>query len=79
MTMTKPEIVGSTRVVRMVCEEKGIDYTMMPRCLLAVPRLRGRWRVAPDGGLHSVQQARMIPFRPFGPLSPQTGEGMSLL
>jgi glutathione S-transferase len=31
--MTKPEIIGSsrssyTRVVRMVCEEKGIDYTL---------------------------------------------------
>ena len=31
--MAKPEIIGSarstyTRVVRMVCEEKGIDYTL---------------------------------------------------
>ena len=31
--MTKPEIIGSsrssyTRVARMVCEEKGIDYTL---------------------------------------------------
>jgi glutathione S-transferase len=31
--MTKPEIIGSaqssyTRVARMVCDEKGIDYTL---------------------------------------------------
>ena len=31
--MTKPEIIGSvrssyTRIVRMVCEEKGIDYDL---------------------------------------------------
>jgi len=52
--MTKPEIVGSTRVVRMVCEEKGIDYTMMPRCLLAFPRLRGK--VARSAGWGSPQR-----------------------
>jgi glutathione S-transferase len=33
--MAKPEIIGSarsryTRVVRMVCEEKGIDYVLAP-------------------------------------------------
>lgn len=41
--MGKPEIIGSTRstytrVVRMVCEEKGIDYTMTD-VLLGAPEL----------------------------------------
>ena len=41
--MNKPEIIGSTRstytrVVRMVCEEKGIDYTMTD-VLLGAPEL----------------------------------------
>ena len=41
--MSKPEIIGSTRstytrVVRMVCEEKGIDYTMTD-VLLGAPEL----------------------------------------
>ena len=41
--MTKPEIIGSTRstytrVVRMVCEEKGIDYTLTD-VLLGAPEL----------------------------------------
>ena len=36
--MTKPEIIGSarstyTRVVRMVCEEKAIDYVLTERTL----------------------------------------------
>src|SRR5580704_8306113 len=36
--MTRPEIIGSerstyTRVVRMVCEEKGIDYSLIERKL----------------------------------------------
>src|ERR1700733_6639335 len=38
--MTQPEIIGSerstyTRVVRMVCEEKGIDYLLTERWLNA--------------------------------------------
>ena len=42
--MTKPEIIGSarstyTRVVRMVCEEKGIDYVLTER-MLGAPELR---------------------------------------
>ena len=42
--MAKPEILGSarssyTRVVRMVCEEKGIDY-VMTETLLGAPELR---------------------------------------
>src|SRR3984957_17428291 len=47
--MSKPEIIGSarstyTRVVRMVCEEKGIDYVLTERMLgapelLAIPPL----------------------------------------
>jgi glutathione S-transferase len=42
--MTKPEIIGSarstyTRVVRMVCEEKGIDYTLK-ETTLGSPELR---------------------------------------
>jgi glutathione S-transferase len=41
--MTKPEIIGSsrstyTRVVRMVCEEKGIDYLLTER-MLGAPEL----------------------------------------
>ena len=41
--MTKPEIIGSTRssytrVVRMVCEEKGIDYTLT-EALLGAPEV----------------------------------------
>jgi glutathione S-transferase len=41
--MAKPEIIGSTRstytrVVRMVCEEKGIDYTLT-EVLLGAPEL----------------------------------------
>jgi len=41
--MTKPEIIGSgrstyTRVVRMVCEEKGIDY-VLTECMLGTPEL----------------------------------------
>lgn len=41
--MTKPEILGSlrssyTRVVRMVCEEKGIDY-VLTETLLGAPEL----------------------------------------
>ena len=42
--MAKPEIIGSarstyTRVVRMVCEEKGIDYTLK-ETTLGSPELR---------------------------------------
>jgi glutathione S-transferase len=42
--MPKPEIIGSarstyTRVVRMVCEEKGIDYVLTER-MLGAPELR---------------------------------------
>jgi len=42
--MAKPEIIGSarstyTRVVRMVCEEKGIDYELT-ECALGAPELR---------------------------------------
>lgn len=38
--MTKPEIIGSskstyTRVVRMVCEEKGIEYTLTETAIFA--------------------------------------------
>jgi glutathione S-transferase len=41
--MTKPEIIGSgrstyTRVVRMVCEEKAIDY-VLTECMLGAPEL----------------------------------------
>src|SRR5215813_12190900 len=41
--MTKPEIIGSaqssyTRVIRMVCEEKGIDYTLT-EALLGSPEV----------------------------------------
>lgn len=41
--MPKPEIIGSarstyTRVVRMVCEEKGIDYVLTER-MLGAPEL----------------------------------------
>jgi len=48
--MTKPEILGSqrssyTRVVRMVCEEKGIDY-VLTETLLGAPELR---RIHPFG------------------------------
>jgi glutathione S-transferase len=44
MAMPKPEIIGSTRstytcVVRMVCEEKGIDY-VLTECQLGAPELR---------------------------------------
>ena len=43
--MTKPEILGSlrssyTRVVCMVCEEKGIDY-VLTETMLGAPELRG--------------------------------------
>src|SRR5215469_2884865 len=42
--MSKPEIIGSarssyTRVVRLVCEEKGIDYTLT-ETLLGSPEIR---------------------------------------
>ena len=42
--MAKPEIIGSarssyTRVVRMVCEEKGIDY-VLTEALLRAPEVR---------------------------------------
>jgi glutathione S-transferase len=42
--MTKPEILGSlrssyTRVVRMVCEEKGVDY-VLTETMLGAPELR---------------------------------------
>ena len=42
--MPKPEIIGSarssyTRVVRLVCEEKGIDYGLTDT-LLGAPELR---------------------------------------
>ena len=42
--MAKPEIIGSarstyTRVVRMVCEEKRIDYDLT-ECALGAPELR---------------------------------------
>ncbi|HLG80339.1 MAG TPA: glutathione S-transferase family protein [Bradyrhizobium sp.] len=48
--MTKPEILGSlrstyTRVVRMVCEEKGIDY-ILTETLRGAPELR---RIHPFG------------------------------
>jgi glutathione S-transferase len=48
--MTKPEILGSlrssyTRVVRMACEEKGIEYTLT-EIMLGAPELR---RVHPFG------------------------------
>jgi glutathione S-transferase len=38
--MTKPEVIGSskstyTRVVRMVCEEKGIEYTLTETAIFA--------------------------------------------
>ena len=38
--MTKPEVIGSskstyTRVVRMVCEEKGIAYTLTETAIFA--------------------------------------------
>jgi glutathione S-transferase len=56
--MTKPEILGSqrssyTRVVRMVCEEKGIDY-VLTETLLGAPELRhihpfGKMPVLRDG------------------------------
>ena len=48
--VSKPEIIGSarssfTRVVRMVCEEKGIDY-VLTETLLGAPELR---RIHPFG------------------------------
>src|ERR1700741_1905444 len=56
--VTKPEILGSqrssyTRVVRMVCEEKGIDY-VLTETLLGAPELRhihpfGKMPVLRDG------------------------------
>ena len=56
--MTKPEILGCqrssyTRVVRMVCEEKGIDY-VLTETLLGAPELRhihpfGKMPVLRDG------------------------------
>ena len=58
--MSKPEIIGSTRstytrVVRMVCEEKGIDYTMTD-VLMGAPELNaihpfGRMPVLRHGDL----------------------------
>ena len=53
--MTKPEIIGSgrstyTRVVRMVCEEKAIDYVRSERMLRREDRKS--MKVVPTGLCH---------------------------
>ena len=60
--MNKPEIIGSTRstytrVVRMVCEEKAIDYTMTD-VLLGAPELS---TIHPFGRMQSTTGANLRP------------------
>jgi glutathione S-transferase len=61
--MSKPEILGSerstyTRVVRMVCEEKGIDYTLTETALGA-PELRA---LHPLGRMPVLRHDRVVLF-----------------
>jgi len=69
--MTKPEILGSlrssyTRVVRMVCEEKGIDY-ILTETLLGAPELRrihpfGKMPVLRDGDLELCESKAIATY-----------------
>jgi glutathione S-transferase len=69
--MSKPEIIGSTRstytrVVRMVCEEKGIDYTMTD-VLLGAPELNaihpfGRMPVLRHGDLELFESKAIATY-----------------
>ncbi len=75
--MTKPEIIGSkrssyTRVVCMVCEEKGIDYTLT-EVMLDAPELRaihpfGKMPVLRHGDLQLFESAAIATYldRSFG-------------
>jgi glutathione S-transferase len=75
--MTKPEIIGSkrssyTRVVCMVCEEKGIDYTLT-EVMLDAPELRaihpfGKMPVLRHGDVELFESAAIATFldRSFG-------------
>jgi glutathione S-transferase len=69
--MSKPELIGSTRstytrVVRMVCEEKGIDYTMTD-VLLGAPELNaihpfGRMPVLRHGDLELFESKAIATY-----------------
>ena len=75
--MTQPEIIGSkrstyTRAVCMVCEEKGIDYTLT-EVLLDAPELRaihpfGKMPVLRHGDLELFESAAISGYldRSFG-------------
>jgi len=76
--MAKPEIIGSarstyTRVVRMVCEEKGIDYTLKE----TTPGVLLRSRTASELGLF-IPQHRTSGDRNGMPISWALGEGPRL-
>jgi glutathione S-transferase len=69
--MSKPEILGSlrssyTRVVRMVCEEKAIDYVLI-ETLLGAPELRrihpfGKMPVLRDGDLELCESKAIATY-----------------
>src|SRR6202011_6090435 len=75
--MTQPEIIGSkrstyTRAVCMVCEEKGIDYTLTD-VMLGAPELRaihpfGKMPVLRHGDLALFESAAIAAYldRSFG-------------
>jgi glutathione S-transferase len=85
--MTKPEIIGSarstyTRVVRMVCEEKGIDYELTERPLRAPEILAihplGKMPVLRHGDLELFESSaiatwvdRHFPGEPVFPSDPR--------
>ena len=63
--MTKPEVIGSskstyTRVVRMVCEEKGIEYTLTETAIFA-PEL---FSVHPLGKMPALRHGDVCLFNP---------------
>jgi Glutathione S-transferase, N-terminal domain len=86
--MTKPEIIGSarstyTRVVRMVCEEKGIDYALK-ETPLGSPELRaihplGKMPVLRHGHVELFESKRSPPISTAALQAPLSSRSIRVL